>query len=166
MAIDKKKRSLFKRGLHDKQVVRLPWLKEDISFTELCTRCDNCITACPTNIIHRGSGGFPELDFTINECLLCKDCITSCDIDLFDLHQDAPWGLKATIGNDCLNSKKIYCRSCSDSCEIEAISFKFTSTILADPIIDNEACTGCGACVSSCPSNVITMQVPEINTEN
>ena len=168
MSIDNNKRFLLRgMGSDDrKQPNRLPWVNENLVFTDLCTRCDKCIKACPTKIIKRGDGGFPEIDFTIDECLLCKDCVNICDIDLFDLDKEAPWKIKATIDQGCLNSKNVYCRSCSDACEIEAISFVFTSTIFTSPTINNDACTGCGACVSSCPSDAIKMQTPETRKDN
>ena len=156
MSINLARRALFRRKEQD-NVVRLPWLKADLDFTDKCTRCGDCTTACPEQIIIVGDGGFPEIDFSVSECSFCKECVNHCKEDLFDLAQTQAWPNKAIISNSCLNIGSVYCRSCAESCEFEALAFNFTTTTFVSPDVVFDDCNGCGACVSSCPVNAITV---------
>ena len=50
--------------------VQLPWLAT-LSFVDDCTRCGECLAACPEKIIVRSTGGFPSIDFAKGECTFC-----------------------------------------------------------------------------------------------
>lgn len=156
MSINLSRRSLFRRKQQD-SVVRLPWLKADLVFTDKCTRCGDCQVACPEHIIKLGDGGFPEIDFNLSECNFCQACVNHCKEDLFDLTQEQAWPNKATISTRCLNLESVYCRSCAESCESEALEFNFTNTTFVSPEVVLADCNGCGACVSTCPANAITI---------
>jgi len=154
-AIHQSRRCLFNR--QKSSAIRPPWVKADIEFTDICTRCDDCIKACETQIIKRGDGGFPEVDFSINECTFCQKCVTACSEPLFDTEQAAPWTITASIKDSCLTNTGVWCQSCKDACEPRAISFVMAIGQVPKPVIDVSACTGCGACVSPCPSDAITL---------
>lgn len=145
--------------------IRPPWSIDELAFIEGCTRCNACITACETQVIVAGSGGYPELDFQRAECTFCQRCVQACAEPVFkrlaavDKLNTAPWQLKALIGSTCLTEQGIECRSCQDSCEPYAISFKLRSTV-AQPVLDGSRCNGCGACVRSCPANAIRICAP------
>lgn len=157
MSINFGRRTLFRKN-NQSNVVRLPWLKSDLVFTDECTRCGDCKTACPEQIIKTGDGGFPEIDFSIAECTFCQECVNHCKEDLFDLTQSAAWNNKANILDNCLNTESVYCRSCAETCETEAIQFNFVNTTFVSPEITLEDCTGCGACVSICPAKAIVVK--------
>ncbi|WP_291718869.1 4Fe-4S dicluster domain-containing protein [Magnetospirillum sp. 64-120] len=56
----------------------------------------------------------------------------------------------------CVNSRarSLYCRSCESACAAAAI------TLDADGVeVDERLCTGCGACVPSCPAGVFRLAV-------
>nr|WP_238486310.1 ferredoxin-type protein NapF [Motilimonas eburnea] len=142
-------------------MVALPWRDQSVSFTDGCSRCGECISACETQIIVKGDGGFPSLDFNQGEgeCSFCKQCATVCPEPLFDLSQSEPWQLKAQIKESCLANQDVYCRSCGEQCETQAISFK--PGISSTPLISLADCTGCGACLSVCPVDAIALNPPE-----
>ncbi|WP_076721297.1 ferredoxin-type protein NapF [Motiliproteus sp. MSK22-1] len=158
MGIDVQRRALFRGKVVASNAIRMPWLKGTEDFTELCTRCNQCVTACPTGIIKNGDGGYPEVDFSVGECTLCSACAEACDESLFDLTQLSPWDLKAGVSENCLNQQSVYCRSCAESCEPEAIQFSFNSTLFVSPAVNLSDCTGCGACVSVCPAKAIDVK--------
>ena len=151
-------RRAFLRTKNQNDAVRLPWLKPNLAFTDKCTRCGDCKTACPEHIIQIGEGGFPEIDFSVAECSFCKECVIHCKEDLFDLTQEKAWDIKANISSSCLNAESVYCRSCAESCEAEALRFNFTTTAFVIPEVVVEDCTGCGACVSVCPARAISVK--------
>ncbi len=158
MSVNIQRRSILRGKTVAASAVRMPWLNEQKGFTELCTRCGACEKSCSQQIIKPGDGGFPVVDFSIGECTFCKQCAGACDEKLFDLKQITPWGLKAEVSGNCLNSQSVYCRSCAESCEIEAIKFNFTTNTFATPVVVLDDCTGCGACVSTCPTKAISVK--------
>ena len=137
-----------------------PWTGEDL--TERCTRCEECIHACPEQVLVIGSGGFPEIDFSKTGCTFCGDCVKACDADVFDLRRPAfPWHVQ--IGERCLAHAGIACQSCQDACEARAIRFQPRLGGVPQPQLSEEACTGCGACLPVCPSQTIEITVNDIS---
>lgn len=62
--VDLSKRRWFTPNRQPNQSqVRLPWLARPDAFTDECTRCGKCVTACETHIIEKGDGGFPTVNF-------------------------------------------------------------------------------------------------------
>lgn len=157
-SINHSRRSLFNR--RKSTAIRPPWVREDIEFTDICTRCSACITACETQIIRKGDGGFPELSFQDNECTFCTLCAKACPEALFDLTQ-TPWHYKAHVQDNCLTQQGIWCQSCKDACEPRAITFTLSIGKAPTPKIDLNLCTGCGACVAPCPSQAIQIKTDE-----
>jgi len=157
-SINQSRRNLFSR--RKSNVTRPPWSKTDQEFTDNCTRCDKCITACETQIIKRGEGGFPEIDFNLGECTFCQLCVDVCPEPVFDLAQSLPWSIRASIKDSCLTYEGVWCQSCKDACDPRAIRFVMAVGQVPKPLIDTDACTGCGACVSPCPSNAIQIGKP------
>ncbi|WP_076411130.1 ferredoxin-type protein NapF [Shewanella sp. UCD-KL12] len=151
--INQSRRRLFNRK--KSSAIRPPWSKTDIEFTDICTRCDKCIKACETQILIRGDGGFPEINFANDECTFCKKCADICPEPVFNKTEQTPWESIALVLEPCLANKGIWCQSCKDACDARAISFKPGIGQAPKPIIDIDTCTGCGACVSPCPADAI-----------
>jgi len=144
-----------------KQPIRLPWLTDADQFSDGCTQCEKCITSCKENIIVKGDGGFPEINFTLGECTFCGACSNVCPEPLFIINNgQAPWDYHATVNNKCLTYNNISCQSCQDSCEPMAIRFQYAIGKPPSPEINTESCTGCGACVATCPSQAIEIKSP------
>ncbi|MCE7629310.1 ferredoxin-type protein NapF, partial [Vibrio fluvialis] len=72
--VDLSKRRLFARRAVDSSKVRLPWIANPAAFIDDCTRCGRCRDACEMSIIVNGDGGFPTVDFQIDECTFCYQC--------------------------------------------------------------------------------------------
>ncbi|WP_064605518.1 ferredoxin-type protein NapF [Photobacterium sp. J15] len=153
---DRSRRSLLTRR-RKPQLQRMPWVVDEDTFIDRCTRCNKCLHACETKIIIKGDGGFPTVDFNQGECTFCYGCAEACPEALFHPRTESPWALKADIGQGCLARNRIECRSCGDMCEVQAISFRLQPGGVAQPVLNNEGCTGCGACLSVCPALAITM---------
>jgi len=145
------------------KLFRMPWLKTTQQpFTELCTRCGDCIKACPQSIIRKGDGGFPQIDFLKGECTFCQQCALACREPLFEKKLNAlPWVALAQIHNTCLTHQSVVCQSCQDVCDTHAIRFQSRLGAVAQPQIVDHNCTGCGACVSSCPTRAISVLIRE-----
>ncbi|WP_068545983.1 ferredoxin-type protein NapF [Thalassotalea crassostreae] len=163
VVIDKSKRNFLRgRKLPKKVEIRLPWIKSEQAFIDGCTQCGDCISDCAQNIIIKADDGFPKVDFSIDECTFCEKCIDSCEQDLFvEAKQHSAWPAHLNIKDDCLAKQQIYCQSCKDVCEPRAIAFKFIDNAIPKPVIDQDACTSCGACISVCPSNSTELVLKE-----
>ncbi|UPQ89872.1 ferredoxin-type protein NapF [Vibrio sinaloensis] len=155
--VDIEKRRWFSFNKNQSNQLRLPWLDTAQSFTDICTRCGKCTDQCETKIIVNGDGGFPQVDFSLGECTFCYQCADVCPQPLFVSKQHSPWTALATIHDSCLAKKNVECRSCGDMCEPMAIQFNLQVGKVAQPILENEACTGCGACVAACPTDSISV---------
>ncbi|EGU37494.1 nitrate reductase [Vibrio sp. N418] len=155
--VDLSRRRFFTRNVVAGTSVRLPWLTAPERFTDLCSQCGECVKACETQIIIKGDGGFPRVDFSIDECTFCYQCAQSCPETLFEPAQSEPWQAVAEISSQCLAKQNIECRACSDICEPMAIRFNYAVGQVAQPSINHEQCSGCGACVAVCPTSSINV---------
>jgi ferredoxin-type protein NapF len=151
------RRTLLRGAAAADPVLRPPWTGSD--FTDLCTRCDACIRACPDGLLSRGDGGFPEIGFTADGCNFCERCAQACEASVFDLARQ-PFDWRLVIQSSCLALSNIDCRSCQDACEPNAIRFVPTLGRVPQPVVSLDACNGCGACLSVCPVNAATLESP------
>ncbi len=154
--VDPSRRNLlFGRRPQTPTAPRPPWATAH--FLDRCTRCGDCASACPTQIIKVGEGGFPMVDFAQAECTFCGDCARTCTSLALDQSISPPWQIYAEINASCLADRGVECRICGESCDEQAIRFQLAVGKVAHPLVSAEQCTGCGACVSSCPSNSIRL---------
>lgn len=152
-------RRRFLRGSvsQEQAVNRLPWLISEQQMQDACTRCGDCIGACPTRVVQKGEGGFPQLDFSRAECTFCHACVDACVQPLFDM-QASPWKVSAAVLSSCLNQHGVYCRSCLDACEVRALTVEFAGPGQQRILLNNDICNGCGACAAVCPEHAISIQ--------
>jgi ferredoxin-type protein NapF len=156
--VDIRRRGLLRgRTRISPPAIRPPWSRLD-RFAALCIRCGACQEACPESILRAGDGGFPEVDFGLGECSFCGACADSCPAPVFDRAAARPWDITAKIGASCLSARGIACRSCQDTCPHSAIRFTLAPGGVAQPHVEAQSCTGCGACVSICPVGAVTMR--------
>jgi len=64
----------------------------------------------------------------------------------------------AQIKPACLVRQGVYCRTCGETCEPEAIRFAPAVGRPPMPEIDTDACTGCGECVDVCPTDAVFLK--------
>lgn len=139
--------------------LRPPWSVAEAAFTDACTRCGQCLSACPEGILVRGDGGFPSVEFSLGECTFCRACRDACPEPVFlDPAEHPPWQQTAQIAELCLCQHGVVCQNCRDACPESAIRFPPRLGGPALPLLDAQRCTGCGACVASCPVQAITIQ--------
>lgn len=158
--VDLSRRGFFRGRPRPRAELRPPWALVEEAFIDHCTRCNECIKACPQGILIIGDGGYPTVVFSQGECTFCGDCAAKCQPKaLFRLGpEQAAWNYKARIGEDCLPRQGVECRVCGDFCDSRAIRFPPRLGGSPVPEIDAEKCTGCGACVAPCPVSAISVR--------
>ena len=66
-----------------------------------------------------------------------------------------PAGL--AISDACLARLGVVCQACGDACPERAIGFALRRGGPPLPTLDEDRCTGCGACVPICPVGAISL---------
>lgn len=156
--VDASRRSFLRgRPARPAAQIRPPWALAEAQFVDTCTRCNDCLKACPQQILVAGDGGYPTVDFSRTECTFCGDCVAACrPLALVRCSDEQPaWAYRAQIAPSCLPQHGVECRSCGDFCDAGAIRFAPRVGGSPLPAIDPGLCTGCGACVAPCPVGAI-----------
>ena len=158
--VDLSRRGFLRGRVRPKAEIRPPWALPENEFVDRCTRCNDCLKACPQVILVPGDGGYPTVEFKRGECTFCADCVAACQpLALLRNSEDAaPWSYKARVSDACLPKKGVECRVCGDFYDVRAIRFQPRLGGNPLPDIDPETCTGCGACVAPCPATAISIR--------
>ncbi|WP_109464279.1 ferredoxin-type protein NapF [Albibacillus kandeliae] len=124
----------------------------DLASSSACTGCGECVSACPERVLAITGCGVVLVPDQ-GECTFCGACAEVCEEPVFatDLRMTHTFA----ISNDCLVQAGITCMSCRDACPEEAISMQPRIGGPFVPVLDESACTGCGACVAPCPADAI-----------
>lgn len=145
-----------------RKIIRPPGAIIEDQFLVTCTRCDNCVTACPYKAIHLvtqvHSGVLfktPFIDPKHEACRFCEDmpCIEACTDNALIMPEDKlvkPIGIAVLNPEHCLVNQGQHCDYCYNSCPngLKAIN----KDAKGAPIIDTELCNGCGKCSYICVS--------------
>lgn len=152
------RRALFDRLRGGPSELRPPWTIGESRFTELCDGRGDCIAACPAGLLRRSRGDLPIIDFSKGSCTFCGACADACQKGCFvsDRESARPWTLAARVSAACIEAKGVACRLCEAACEAGAIRFR-PRLGGGSTVIIAEACTGCGACLATCPVGAMTI---------
>ena len=157
-AVEVERRNFLRgRFKPEPDVIRPPFAIVESDFLSKCEQCPDCVTSCEETIIVMGEDGTPRISFDLGECTFCGDCLAACKTGALDRDEARPWKIKAAVGSNCLSLNSVFCRTCGDNCEADAIAFKLMIGGRSTPVIDIELCTGCGACSFVCPNKSIQM---------
>ncbi|MFN4244056.1 MAG: 4Fe-4S dicluster domain-containing protein [Tepidisphaerales bacterium] len=136
--------------------LRPPGALPEADFLDACTRCGECVKACPVQAIVADpavASGAPYILPERQPCTLCEPlaCMTACPTGALGfvprLHiriGRAHWG-----AGKCLRSGGELCTLCVEACPVGNAALD----INADGEIEvHDACTGCGVCQYVCPT--------------
>jgi ferredoxin-type protein NapG len=187
--IDISRRGFFRKalntatGVSDKRSLELarlwfrpPFALREIAFLDACTKCGDCITACPPGALFAlpdrygpRAAATPAIDLITNACLLCEDwpCVSACEPaalvipvppvdhnvgDAVAVSSDAdeiplpPMARAAINTASCLPYSGPECGACGDICPVEG-ALNWDGP---RPSIDPAYCVGCSLCRQAC----------------
>lgn len=130
------------------------------SLEAACTSCGICVERCPAGII-RISEGMPSIDFSLGECTFCGECSAACPEPVFQAERVASFPHAAVVSDACLAKRGVACQSCGECCPEQAIRFRPRIGGPFTPELNEDLCSGCGACLSVCPVNAIGLKTRE-----
>ena len=130
-------------------------------FTARCTGCQLCVSACPNQVLRSIDSGTsmlqPMLSFEHGFCRVnCVACTTVCPTGairpITAAEKIAIQIGRAIVKQDlCIvNTDEVVCTACTRICAPGAITLVGNGERKV-PAVDNERCTGCGACEYVCP---------------
>lgn len=140
--------------------VRPPWSITEHLFLECCTRCNDCINACPEHLLIQAEDHYPQASFVKAGCTYCAECLEACKTGALQglrTDIDQAWQHVMRVNDNCLSVKGVVCRACGDHCDARAIGFTLLTGGRSLPEINPAACNGCGQCIPSCPADAITI---------
>ena len=137
-------------------VFRPPGAIEERQFMRDCTRCGDCITACPYQAIVLAPArlgpvaGTPVIDADTSACLMCEDfpCIAACEPGVLTRAIAPIMGTAQVTAHLCLAHHGTTCTVCSERCPVAG------AIVVEDgkPTVEEDVCTGCGVCRFVCPA--------------
>lgn len=150
--------------LPNKPLCRPPGGQDEDSFLEGCIHCERCREICPRTAIaptkiEKGLlvARTPSMNFKQGWCDFCEEieggprCIAVCPTNALRKDTEVATVIigKAVLNRDwCLAAKGMGCHVCVDECRYEALELGYDKV----PVIDFDACNGCGACENVCIS--------------
>jgi ferredoxin len=143
-----------------------PGSKSRSRFTNLCTACHLCVSACPSQVLYPSfleyglSGMFqPRMSYDHGycnyDCVICSRICPSGAILPLDMEAKKliQIGKAVFVKDDCVVvTKKKDCGACSEHCPTKAVRMVPYEGRLAIPELNNDVCVGCGACEHACPT--------------
>ncbi len=158
--------------------VRPPYALDELDFLTTCTRCGECINACPHQVIfplppRLGASvtSTPALDLINRGCHLCADwpCVTACKPGALKLTESKPdlavpippIALASINQETCLPYSGPECGACASSCPIPGALIWHSQK----PLIDPELCVGCGLCREACIVDPKAVEISSLHKE-
>jgi ferredoxin-type protein NapG len=151
-------------------------LPDAVDFDRSCTRCGDCVIACPYGVIFTlGGASGPLIDPNSVACQLCADypCIAACDEGaLLPLPSNSvpKFGQARLNSGACRNEpaqrkkisgRKKYCQECKKACPVPGAVVYDGKKL---PVFADH-CSGCGICISACPAEPVAIRV-EIGSDD
>lgn len=144
-------------------VLRPPGAIAEQDFAAACIRCFQCGSVCPNQCIQfRSLGDGPAQAFTPyilpreQACILCMRCTQACPTDALTPIPDDPDRIAAEVRMGVAVVDEDLCYSYAGrTCGVCYYACPFPDTALrlqnyAQPVIDADACVGCGNCERAC----------------
>jgi MauM/NapG family ferredoxin protein len=142
--------------------LRPPGAVPEEEFRRRCIRCFLCGEACPylaISYVEEGditALGTPYIEPRKNPCRLCMHCTEICPTgalqrrspELEDVQRDVRMGVAKVNTQICYAYNGLVCGYCVRPCPLKGSALKYGK--LNRPLVQEDACVGCGACEFAC----------------
>jgi len=160
-------------------VLRPPGARPEPEFLAACLRCGQCVEACPFGSLQMAVGarmgianGTPYVDSRAVPCYLCQGhtdlkCIMVCPTGALEPVADPAdirMGVAVIDESVCLAYSRTVCRICWHSCPLPNQAITFDQRLR--PVVDEEACIGCGLCDYACPTETSSIPIRPACADN
>ena len=141
-------------------------------FFRRCVSCQLCVRNCPAHCLAPSTSlarfGQPEMDFRRGHCHTdCTRCSEGCPTGAItrltkDEKRTAHIGRAVWRKDLCIRiSEGVSCTACERKCPVGAIHI-----VDGVPVVDTDACLGCGACEHVCPARPVpAMKIEGLDTQ-
>jgi len=139
--------------------LRPPGALAEQKFRETCSRCGNCVRACPADAIQidatgRRGEGAPFIDPDFMSCVVCEglQCMHVCPSGALipTSINDIDMGTAVWREEYCLRSSGDSCTICIDKCPLGSAAIELKENLVA---VNPHGCIGCGVCQTECPTS-------------
>lgn len=146
-------------------LLRPPGARPEHEFLETCSKCGNCVRACPVEAIRldpdgRIADGAPFINASVSACALCSDlaCMFVCPTQALVPTPLAKIDMGTAIWNDasCFRTRanatpeQQSCKTCVDVCPIGEVAIRVNGRKIE---VMEQGCVGCGLCQQRCPTS-------------
>jgi MauM/NapG family ferredoxin protein len=139
-------------------LLRPPGAVFEALLLDTCSRCGNCVDACPRQAIfplgtlYGPAQGTPAILARHAPCVVCEglQCTQVCPTHALARVEvsDIDMGTAVIDGARCLTWKGESCGVCVEACPVPgALTQKG-----GHPVVDPQRCIGCGVCENVCPT--------------
>jgi MauM/NapG family ferredoxin protein len=140
--------------------LRPPGAVEETLFLKLCTRCDECIVACPQSSIRAATEGedlpqgTPAIYPQEGPCYLCDSlyCVEACPEGALKWveKEEIDMGIAVVDRDKCFAWRREdpSCDYCYTRCPFPDKAIRMIKN--GGPVVDRDACVGCGLCEYFC----------------
>lgn len=143
-----------------RRYLRPPGALPEIAFLAACTRCGDCVPACPVQAIVLAppeaglAAGTPTIEVMMQACIACPDmpCAVACPTEALTVPAHG-WegyrlGTLEFLPERCITFQNVPCRACAEACPVGERALATDEA--GHPVLKAEGCVGCGACVRAC----------------
>lgn len=154
--------------------LRPPGALPEVGFLAACTRCGDCITACPPHAIIKVSAsdgpraGTPYIDARTQPCVACPDmpCAQACPTDALNPPAGG-WagyrlGMLELVPERCITFSGLPCGVCARACPVGEAALTIDEA--GHPVLRREGCIGCGVCVHACVTTPSSFKLTPLET--
>jgi len=151
---------------------RPPGALEGKNFTDVCSRCGECVKVCPAQCIkidttaEKGEGA-PYIEPNDMPCVMCEGllCMHTCPTGALRPIpiQDIDMGTARWREETCVRTIGENCTICVDQCPMGTAALELNGNRV---VVKEDGCTGCGVCQHYCPTSPKSIVVTTRDARN